>query len=222
MKIKRFFMAATFVSALTTTVLPQSIITPLFPVKDVFKSASVNYRNIGAAMLAVYIKTVPKPGLCGIHALMTKIRSPENGVKLSDVTFDDMPIAALPLDSTFSDQMFLVNITELVQSREFHGIALRPIKGLSARFTSKEGFPPPSLLVTRDTLNPNPPKWWSAADVPDMSVGKEGDFYVRAAQGVIYRKSPATWDSVASLIIPPEPPAPVFKKTVHRPLKKRI
>jgi len=217
--------------ASAAAVFSQDVITPVFPSKDgtvspdscsgdqkevfadsarqaagwiVFKSSGVNYMNIGSAMLAVYIKTVRKPGLCGIHSLMTKITAPENRVTSSDVRFDDMPIAAQTLDSTFSDKMILVNITELVQSRGFYGIALRSIRGLSASFSSKEGFPPPVILIYRDSLNPYAqPKWWSAEDVPDTSVGKEGDFYVRAAQGVIYRKSPGVWDSVASLTIPP-------------------
>jgi hypothetical protein len=233
-----------------TAVLSQDVITPLFPLKDgtispdsssgdrkellvdqarqaagwmVFKSASIYYRDIGSAMLAVYITGVQKPGLCGIHALMTKITAPENGVLPSDVKFDDMPIAALPLDSTFSAQMVLINITELVQSRAFYGIALRPIRDLSARFSSKEGFPPPAILVYRDTLNPSmQPKWWSADDVPDTSVGKVGDFYVRALQGIIYRKSSGGWDSVASLTIPPEQPAlEQSKRTFHHPRPAR-
>ena len=233
-----------------TAVMSQHVITPLFPLKDgtvspdsssgdrkellvdqarqaagwmVFKSASIHYRGINSAMLAVYITSVQKPGLCGIHALMKKIIAPENGVAPSDVKYDDMPIAALPLDSSYSAQMVLVNITELVQSSAFYGIALRPIRDLSARFSSKEGFPPPAILVYRDTLNPYvQPKWWSADDVPDTSVGKAGDFYVRALQGIIYRKSSGAWDSVASLTIPPEQPAaPALKKSIRRPLRKK-
>jgi hypothetical protein len=233
--------------ASSTAVFSQNVITPVFPSKDgtvasdscsgdqkelfadsarqaagwmVFKSSGVNYMNIGSAMLAVYIKTVRKPGVCGIHSLMKRITGPENMVKIQQVSFDDMPIAALPLDSTFSDRMILVNITELVQSSGFYGIALRSIRGLSASFNSKEGFPPPVILVYRDSLNPYAqPKWWSAEDVPDTSVGKTGDFYVRAAKGVIYRKSPGVWDSVASLTIPPSLPATTaqHKKPLRRP-----
>jgi hypothetical protein len=235
---------------LATPVLPQGFITPLFPIKDgcvspdscsgdrkelaadetrqscgwmVFRSASVNYRNIGSAMLAICIKSVSKPGLCGVHALMSRITAPENSVRVSDVKFDDMPIAAQQLDSSFTDQMILVNITELVQSKTFYGVALRPLRGLSAQFSSREGFPPPAILVTRDTLNPNPPKWWSAPEAPDTSVGKTGDFYVCPLTGIIYRKSSVAWDSVASLVIPPEQPASpaAGRRIIHRPLKRR-
>lgn len=232
-------------------VFSQNVITPVFPLKDgtvasdscsgsgkeliadsarqaagwmVFKSSSVTYRNIGSAMLALYIKKVTRPGLCGIHSLMTKITAPENMVNAQNVTFDDMPIADLPLDSTFSDRMILVNITELVQSPVFYGIAIRPIKGLSASFSSKEGFPPPAILLYRDTLNPYlQPKWWSADDVPDMDAGKAGDFYVRALQGVIYRKSATAWDSVASFSIPSEQQAastPAKKPLHRRPVRR--
>lgn len=232
-----------------TAVMSQNVITPLFPLKDgtvspdssagdqkellvdqarqaagwmVFKSASIHYRGINSAMLALYITSVQKPGLCGIHALMKKIIAPENGVVPADVKYDDMPIAALPLDSTYSAQMVLVNITELVQSGAFYGIALRPIRDLSACFSSKECFPPPAILCYRDTLNPClQPKWWSADDVPDTSVGKTGDFYVRALQGVIYRKSTDKWDSAASFIIPPPRPAAPLKKIARRPLRKK-
>jgi hypothetical protein len=238
-------------AVLSASVLPQGTISPLYPIKDgfvssdscsgelneliaddarqaaswlVFKSASIYYRNVTSAMLAVSIKAVPKPGLCGIHALMTRITAPENRVTALQVAFDDMPIAALPLDSTFSDQMILVNITELVQSRSFYGIALRPMRGLSARFSSKEGFPPPAILVYRDSLNPyQQPKWWTSTEIPDLSVGKEGDFFVLPTQGVIYRKSAAAWDSVAHLTLPPEPlpAAPSVKKSVRRSVRKR-
>jgi hypothetical protein len=234
-----------------TAVLSQSVITPLFPLKDgtvspdscagdrkeliadqalpaagwmVFTSAGIHYRDIDAAMLAVYISSVRKPGLCCIHALMKKITAPENGVASTDVLYDDMPIASLELDTSFSAQMILVNITELVLSKAFFGIALRPMRNLSARFSSKEGFPPPAILCYRDTLTPPlQPKWWSADDVPDTSVGKNGDFYLRALQGVIYRKSSGQWDSVANLTIPPkQAPAPAAKKRTRRPpVKKR-
>ena len=244
----KFVNLSVILLALATAAASQSGIIPLFPSKDgtvspdscsgdqkelradsakqsvgwmLFKYRSIDFRDISSAMLMVYIKTVPKPGLCGIHQLMKKISVPENMVKSENVKFDDMPIAALPLDSSFSDQMILLNITELIQSKTFYGIAIRPMRGLSACFSSKEGFPPPVILITRDSVSTNPVKWWSANDVPDMSTGKPNDFYVRASQGVVYRKSAGAWDSVASLTIPP-PPAVTPKKPVHRPsIKKR-
>jgi hypothetical protein len=254
MKIKTSSLVATMLLVLAKSVFSQDVITPLFPLKDgfvspdsgsgdqqellvdgtrqaagwmVFKSAGIYYRNIGSAMLAVYIKTVSKPGLCGIHSLMTKISAPENRVTPADVKFDDMPIAALPLDSSFSDQMILVNITELVQSRAFYGIALRSINGLSANFSSKEGFPPPAILLTHEPASPTPAKWFNGIDPPDMSTGGAGDYYVHIPRGVIYRKSAGAWDSVASLTIPPPPPekpaAPALgKRPLHRPYKKTL
>ncbi|MBN2187936.1 MAG: hypothetical protein JW699_00670 [Chitinispirillaceae bacterium] len=242
-------IAACCAAFLTAKALALEIITPQFPIKDghvsanlcsgadteliadeclqmsswmVFKSASLHYRDIRAARLAVYIKSVQKAGLCGIHSLMKKITAPERNVTLSCVVSDDMPIAALPLDSSFADQMVFIDITELVQSGAFYGITLKPMQGLSARFSSKEGFPPPAILVLRDTLyTVTPPKWWSCCEAPDTSVGKAGDFYVRASQGIVYRKSPeGMWDSVASFVIPPENPAPVMRKSVRRPLKR--
>ena len=163
-----------------TAAASQSSITLLFPSKDgtvspdscsgdqkelradsakqsvgwmLFKYRSIDFRDISSAMLMVYIKTVPKPGLCGIHQLMKKISAPENMVKYENVKFDDMPIAALTLDSSFSDQMILLNITELIRSKTFYGIALRPMRGLSASFGSKEGFPPPVILLATPTLS---------------------------------------------------------------------
>ena len=250
MRTRRALLCLFMLIVSVAAVFSQGTITPVFPSKDgtispdscsgdqkelfadsarqaagwmVFKLSGVNYMNINSAMLAVSIKTVRKPGLCGIHSLMTKIIPPENRVAQSDVRFDDMPLAAQPLDSTFSDKIILVNITEELLSGKFCGIALRSLRGLSASFNSKEGFPPSAILVYRDSLNPYAqPKWWSAEDVPDTSVGKEGDFYVRAAQGIIYRKSPGVWDSVASLTIPPPLPeaAAQHQKPLHRPARR--
>ena len=175
-----------------TAAFSQNIVTPLFPVKNgfvspnsipehqkelfvdashpavswiVFKWQSIAIKRARSAMLMLYIKSVVKPGLCGIHTLMTKITVPENKVKPEDLKFDDMPVAAVPLDSLFSDQMLLLDITELVKSKTFKGIAIRPINGLSAIFTSKEGFPPPAILLTYDTLNPNPSKWFNNSEL---------------------------------------------------------
>jgi hypothetical protein len=231
----------------------QNTITPIFPLKDgtvsrdscsgdqkelfvdgskqsvgwlVFKPHYADSNNIRSAMLMVHITSVLKPGLCGIHTLMTKIIVPESKVKLEDVKFDDMPVASLSLDTSFSDQMLLLDVTELVKSKSFNGIALRSISGLSACFGSKEGFPPPAIIITHDLPGPNPPKWYNCNDFPEKTLGKQGDYYVYTSKGEIYRKSAEAWDSVASLTIPPplpEKPAAVTQhaKPLHRPLIKK-
>lgn len=216
-------------------VFSQGIITPLFPLKNgtasqdslpehpkmlvvdaahqsagwiVFKWQGIAVKRARTAMLMLYVKSVSKPGLCGIHTLMAKVIVPENSVKLSDLKFDDMPIASVPLDSSFSDQMLLLDVTELIKSKTFKGIAVRPIQGLSATIISKEGFPPPAVLLTYDTLNPNQAKWFNNSELPEPSTGKEGDFFIHKVKGIVYHKSsPAVWDSVMSLTIPPETPA---------------
>lgn len=237
---------------LTAVSLSQNAITPIFPVKNgtvspdscssdqkelvvdgakqsvgwlVFKPHYADSNNIRSAMLMVHITSVLKPGLCGIHTLMTKIIVPESRVTLENVKFDDMPVASLALDTSFSDQMLLLDVTDLVKSKSFNGIALRSMNGLSARFGSKEGFPPPAILIIRDSLSPNPPKWYNCNDIP-KTLGKEGDYYVYTLKGVIYRKSAESWDSVASLTIPPAPPekpAAVVHHTypLRRPLTKK-
>lgn len=239
--------------ALATVSLSQNAITLIFPLKDgtvspdscsgdqkelvvdgakqsvgwlVFKPHYADSNDIRSAMLMVHITSVLKPGLCGIHTLMTKITVPENRVTLENVRFDDMPVASLALDTSFSDQMLLLDVTDLVKSKSFNGIALRPISGLSARFGSKEGFPPPAIIITHDSPDPNPPKWYNCNDFPEKTLGKQGDYYVYTSKGVIYRKSAEAWDSVASLTIPPPLPersAAVIHHTypVHRPLAKK-
>ncbi|MGA2507421.1 MAG: hypothetical protein ABSF80_08105 [Chitinispirillaceae bacterium] len=239
--------------ALATVSLSQNAIRPIFPLKDgsaspdscsgdqkelvvdgakqsvgwlVFKPHYADSNDIRSAMLMVHITSVLKPGLCGIHTLMTKITVPENRVTLENVRFDDMPVASLALDTSFSDQMLLLDVTDLVKSKSFNGIALRSISGLSARFGSKEGFPPPAIIITRDSPDPNPPKWYNCNDFPEKTLGKQGDYYVYTSKGVIYRKSAEAWDSVASLTIPPPLPersAAVIHHTypVRRPLAKK-
>jgi hypothetical protein len=239
-------IVSTVLVCATTAVFSQGIVAPLFPLKNgsasqdslpghpkelvvdaahqsagwiVFKWQGIAVKRARTAMLTLYIRSVSKPGLCGIHILMTKITVPENSVKLSDLKFDDMPIASVPLDSSFSDQMLLLDITELIKSKTFKGIAIRPIQGLSATFISKEGYPPPAVLLTFDTLNTNQAKWFNNSEPPEPSTGKEGDFFIHKVKGVVYHKSsPAAWDSVASLTIPPEPP--VVKVQSRKPVRK--
>jgi hypothetical protein len=242
---KIFILILVFVAPL----FAQRAVTPIFPLKDgfvspdscsgeqkellvdagrqsvgwvVFKPQQIDFKNIKAIMLMLHIKSVLKPGLCGINMLVKRITAPENKVSPIDLKYDDMPIAALPLDSSFANQMLLIEITELVKSKTFRGIAVKPISGLSAVFSSKEGYPPPAVLLTHDTLNPNPSKWFNGAASPDTTTpGKTGDFYVDMAKGIIYRRSTAQWDSAASLTIPPEPPAPVTKPNTL-PVKKPV
>ena len=87
----------------------------------VFKPHYADSNNIRSAMLMVHITWVLKPGLCGIHTLMTKIIVPESRVTLENVKFDDMPVASLALDTSFSDQMLLLDVTDLVKSKSFNG-----------------------------------------------------------------------------------------------------
>ena len=163
MRDKTFRTGLIILATVAAASFSQGIIKPLFPLKNgyaspdsipehqkelfvdashqavgwiVFKWQGIAVKRARTAMLMLYIKSVLKPGLCGIHTLMAKITIPEKNVKPKDLKFDDMPIASVPLDSMFADQILLLDVTELIKSKTLKGIAIRPINGLSAVFTS--------------------------------------------------------------------------------------
>jgi hypothetical protein len=188
------------------------------------KKHLIDFNKVKTAMLMLHIKEVNKNGLCGIFSLMTRVDAPENRVRLSMLRFDDMPLYAVPLDSSYTDQIIPLDITEIMKARKFNGIVIRSMNGLSAKFASKEGVLPPAIVLLHGSPKPEPVSWFSGTDVPDSTTGKTGDFFVRTSSGVIYHRTGPAWDSVAVLAVPPEKPVvkpPVRKTARMTGVKKR-
>ena len=187
----------------------------------VFNTQGIDVRNLSSSILVLPVKSVKIGGLCGVHELMTPVVEPENRVTASVLHYDDLPIATVSLDSSFSGRMILLNVTEQVRSRMFKGVVIRSMSNCSIEFNSRESVPSPALLCTSDPAGSRQAKWWSGSGRPDLSVGKQGDFYAEMGRGVIFRKATAAWDSITTLIPPPPPKAVVVKKP-QKPPKRPI
>ncbi len=181
-----------------------------------FSTRSFDTGHLSTAILLLPVKSVRTGGLCGVHALMTPVNIPEIAVRAKDLHYDDLPIAATTLDSSFTDGMLLLNITDQVRSRSFYGVLIRPMGRLSAMFQSRKAVPSPAIICVRETAGmPLSGRWFTGKERPDPSLGRAGDFYTQAVRGIVYRKSAASWDSVLTLT--PPPPAPVVAPKTKKP-----
>ena len=167
-----------------------------------YKRYLLDFGNVKSAILMLHVKSVEGKGVCGIFSLMTRVEPAENRVRLSALRYDDMPIAAMPLDSGMQDQIIPLDITGLLKAKSFNGIAIRPMNGLSAKFSSKEGRLPPAIVIVKGRTGPARVRWFSGSSAPDSATGNHGDCCVCTANNVIYRKSSMKWDSVAVIAMP--------------------
>ena len=173
-----------------------------------FSARSFDTGHLSSAILLLPVKSVRNRGLCGVHALMTPVNVPEHAVRAKDLHYDDLPIVATTIDSSFADGMVLLNITDQVRARAFFGVLIRSMGTLSATFRSRTGVPSPAVICVRETAGmPRSGRWFTGRERPDPSLGRAGDFYTQPVRGVVYRKAAASWDSVLTLT--PPPPAPV-------------
>ena len=179
-----------------------------------FNTKNVDARNLRAAILLLPVRSIGAPGVCGVHQLMAPVTALESKVKLASLHYDDMPEATAALDSSSVDRPIILDVTDMLASGNFKGIALRSMKGLCATFGSRAGTPAPAIICTYGFGDPRPPKWFVGPAVPDTSSGHEGDFYVQTGKGILFRRSANAWDSTILLA------APVEKPVIKRPAPK--
>ena len=162
-----------------------------------FRLKGYTFAQTRTCMLALHITSVKRSGICDFHPIISPVITAETKVTRRSVKYDDLPLVTVPLDSTYSDQMLFMNITDLVKSGAFYGIVIRSRGNLDASFSAREGTVAPVILCTHDIGDSNAVSWFSSADAPDRQTGKKGDFLVRTSNGALYYKSAAGWDSVA-------------------------
>jgi hypothetical protein len=218
--------------ALVATAYGQSIVTPLLVHKDgeasvsgyggsekdilvdggaeqvvgwmSFQTAGVDLSQVNGATLALYVGAVDAPGTLDVYPLTSAIASPENNLTLGSLPIGDSPAASLFLGSTAVESMVHLDLTSLVTSGSFYGVALVSDDGLVAAFDAKEGTLAPVVFLTYDVGNAAA-AWHSGEDAPAESLGNDGDYYLETVTGDVYAKSTGTW-SVATTILGPRGP----------------
>ncbi len=159
------------------TVWSQNIGTPLFPHKDgeadvssmsgtnkdlevkggankvvswiTYQTAGLDLANITKATLTVYVNGLTTPGSVSLYALTSAITAPENNVKLSDIKYDTgFVLSKLTLTTSDVEKVLQVDLTTLVKSPTFKGLALASTDGVAVTFGSKEGPMKPLILLT--------------------------------------------------------------------------
>jgi hypothetical protein len=172
-----------------------------------FTARTFDTAHLKTAILLLPVKSIGSAGLCGVHALMTPVAAAEASVRARDLHYDDLPIAATAIDSSFADGMILLNVTEQVRSRAFFGVLIRSMGKLSATFGARKGVPSPAVICVCEPAGRPSAHWFTGKGRPDSSLGRPGDFYAQPVRGVVYRKTTVSWDSVLTLTPPPPPPA---------------
>jgi uncharacterized protein (TIGR02145 family) len=213
----------------TVATFAQSIVTPVFVFKDgdatvngytgsekeiavdggsqqiigwiTFQTEGVDFSESGSARLSLYVKAVSNPGTLQIRLLTAAITAPENSVRLADIPADETITTTIALGSTNVEKMIQLDLTAVVKTGAFYGVALTSDDGLVAAFDSKEGRLAPVILLTHD-IESAASKWHSGANVPDVTLGKDGDYYLNTASGDVSVKSDGVWSVVTNIVGP--------------------
>jgi uncharacterized protein (TIGR02145 family) len=212
---------------LAATVHGQSIVTPVFVLKDgeasatgfagsekelyidggaqqstgwiTFQAAGTDVSKIASAKLTLFVKQVQSPGTLGIYPLTAAINAPENNVPLASIPVGATAAATVSLGTADVEKMAQVDLTSLVKGGSFHGVALLSDDGLRASFDAKEGRLAPVILLMHD-IESAAAKWNSGASAPESSLGRDGDYYLNTANGDVSAKSGGVW-SVAMNVV---------------------
>ncbi len=221
------FMTFLSVLLLASTVYGQSIVTPVFVHKDgeasasgyagsekdilvdgtaqesvgwiVFQTAGVDFSKVSSAKLTLYVKSVQTPGTLGIYPLTAEVTAPENNLPLASVPVGATAAAAVSLGTADVGKMVQVDLTTIVKSGAFYGVALKSEDGLLATFDAKEGSLAPVILLTYD-VESAASKWHSGTTAPEASLGKDRDYYLNTATGDVSYRNGGVW-SVAMNVI---------------------
>jgi uncharacterized protein (TIGR02145 family) len=213
----------------TVATFAQSIVTPVFVLKDgdasaagytgsdkdivvdggslqnfgwiTFQMQGIDFTRIEAAKLTLYVKAVTRPGTLQIRLLTSDITAPENNVKLTDIPADVAITTSIAIGTADVEKIIQLDLTSTVKAGTFKGVALASNDGLSATFDSKEGRLAPVILLTHNVADVAS-KWLSGTGSPSASTGKDGDYYLNSSNGEVSVKSGGTWSVVTNVVGP--------------------
>ncbi len=208
----------------------QSIVTPVFPLKDGDASATaysgsqkdlridggavqsmgwisfqmngVDVSKITSAKLALYVSTLTSPGTVDVYTLTSAIAAPENNVSLSMLQLNPTAAASATLGTSNVENMVLFDITAAAKAGNFYGIGLVSNDGAKVAFNSKEGSLKPLIMLTYDIASAAG-AWLTGNSAPGATLGKDGDLYLNLSTGDVWQKTFGAW-TLASNIIGPQ------------------
>jgi alpha-tubulin suppressor-like RCC1 family protein len=214
---------------LTASTFSQNISTPVFVLKDgdaslttysgidktiyvdgsaqqsvgwiTFQTLGVDVTKISSAMLVLYVNSLNSPGTLQVRILTADISAPENNVPLASIRAQTTTTVTQALGTVNIGNVIQLDLTSAVKSGTFKGVELMSDDGLAASFDSKEGHLAPMILLTNN-VDDVAAKWLYGSVAPLTNIGKEGDFYLNAANGDVSSKNSGTWSMVMNIVGP--------------------
>lgn len=232
--ISKAIFAILFLESLVSA---QSLVTPVFVYKDgyagmtgysgsskniivdgsanqisgwiTFQTQGIDITRITKAVLALYVGSLNSPGTLKAFALTSPVNMPENNVLLSNLVYNSAgsPVATVSLGTSDIEKVVQLDITSVLNSGFFNGIALTSDDGLNVSFSSKEGALNPMIFLTTD-FDTIASKWYTGNAPPLSSIGKQNDLFLEAANGDVYQKAPGGWNFITNIVGPAGPIGP--------------
>lgn len=197
-----------------------TIVTPVFPHKDgeasateyagsekdiivdggvnfikgwiIYQTEDIVFTNINSAKLSLFVKDLKQPGTLNVYRLTAPITKLEGHVLLTDIQYAALPSASIYLGTDYIEKLVHINITSMIDTGIFYGIAIASEDGLKASFDSKEGNFKPMIMLTHNVAT-STDKWHKGGGVPVVALGKDGDLYLDTATANIYTKTLGAW-----------------------------
>jgi hypothetical protein len=168
-----------------------------------FQTQGVDMSKVTKAVVALYVKSLTAPGHLNVFRLSSPITQPENNVLFSSIQFDmyGTPDASISLSTADVEKVVQLDITNLVKTGTFNGLALASDDGLVATVSSKEGVLNPIIFLTTDVAAAAA-TWLTGVGTPTAAIGRQNDLYLKTSSGDVYQKGATAWSLVTTIIGP--------------------
>jgi uncharacterized protein (TIGR02145 family) len=164
-----------------------------------FQTEGVDVSKIASATLALYVNTLTSPGTLQVRLLTSDITAPENNVRLAEIPASTAITGTQALGTADVEKVIRIDLTAVVKSGAFKGVALTSDDGLAVAFDTKEGHLAPMLLLTNN-VDDVTAKWHSGTGDPASGTGKDGDYYLNTVSGDVFAKASGTWTVVTNIV----------------------
>jgi hypothetical protein len=167
-----------------------------------FQTQGIDMSKVTKAVVALYVKSLTAPGHLGVYGLTSPITQPENNVLFGNIAYNSASAdASVSLGTSDVEKVVQLDITTLLKSGTFNGLALASDDGLVATVSSKEGVLNPIIFLTTDVAAAAA-TWLTGSGVPASSLGKQNDLYLNTANGDVYQKGATAWSLVTTILGP--------------------
>jgi microcystin-dependent protein len=168
-----------------------------------FLTDSIDLPEVEKAYLILYVNDCPAPGDLKVYALSDPINGPENYISINDIPFDrSSPLQTISFGSNEIQKLQIIDITKVINTSTFYGIALTSENGLQVSFCSREGNHQPVVMLHTEVTVQTNISWISGEGIPAETSETTASSYIDVNSGDLYIKTEGIWNFACNIMGP--------------------